>query len=279
MPKNFIDFATFLQESQKITAPLNAAFRKWFQGSQVVERGKPKICYHGTSVDFRNFDINQIGKGSGNLGHYGYGFYFSDDVREAKQYGSIVLGCYLHIQKPFRGTPEEIKALKQAGVSGIDDLIKIRLDVHSLIRALEPKEPLAAKFVRMLRQYGYTKGWERFLSQHQVSEVSIDLNELADIFEYTTEQADGVPDYVIEMLNGWGIEERDLIFEEDFPVHQSLHWITDLGNRSREVTQAIQKLGYDGVIYGSEYIVFEPHQIKSTENDGTWDIGDNNIYS
>jgi hypothetical protein len=38
--------------------------------------------------------------------------------------------------------------------------------------------------------------------------------------------------------------------------------------------------GYDGVIIENDiYIVFNPNQIKSFENDGTWDINDDNIYS
>ena len=53
----------------------------------------------------------------------------------------------------------------------------------------------------------------------------------------------------------------------------------------------LKKYGYDGVIF-TEYkriendryktetvVVFEPNQIKSIENDGTWNIDDNNIYS
>jgi hypothetical protein len=43
------------------------------------------------------------------------------------------------------------------------------------------------------------------------------------------------------------------------------------------------KLGYDGV-YMLEFnkkniAIFKPNQIKSTNNDGTWNIEDNNIYS
>jgi hypothetical protein len=45
------------------------------------------------------------------------------------------------------------------------------------------------------------------------------------------------------------------------------------------------KLNYDGVIFNSIdnsnviCVVFYENNIKSTENDGTWDINDNNIYS
>jgi hypothetical protein len=37
--------------------------------------------------------------------------------------------------------------------------------------------------------------------------------------------------------------------------------------------------GYNGVFYDSELVIFNPNQIKSINNDGSWDINDNNIYS
>ena len=51
---------------------------------------------------------------------------------------------------------------------------------------------------------------------------------------------------------------------------------------SKEITQLLKKRGYDGVILKgqpSEYLVFNPNQIKSIGNDGSWDINDNNIFS
>lgn len=52
------------------------------------------------------------------------------------------------------------------------------------------------------------------------------------------------------------------------------------------IYKKITDLGYDGYI-GTDflkhtdgiYVVFNPNQIKSIKNDGTWDINDNNIYS
>lgn len=45
-------------------------------------------------------------------------------------------------------------------------------------------------------------------------------------------------------------------------------------------------LGYDGIVVEKDYdvaethyVVFHPNQIKSIENDGSWDLDDNNIYS
>lgn len=41
--------------------------------------------------------------------------------------------------------------------------------------------------------------------------------------------------------------------------------------------------GYDGAILphkdGFDGFVFDPNQLKSVENDGTWDVGDDNVYS
>lgn len=42
---------------------------------------------------------------------------------------------------------------------------------------------------------------------------------------------------------------------------------------------AVRELGYDGIIHGQEYICFNPNQIKSIDNDGTWDSIDDNIFS
>ncbi len=56
-----------------------------------------------------------------------------------------------------------------------------------------------------------------------------------------------------------------------------MHWITDLGNRAKEVTDVIKRLGHDGIVVGSEIVVFDPSQVKSVDNVGTFDASAN-IY-
>jgi ADP-Ribosyltransferase in polyvalent proteins len=48
-----------------------------------------------------------------------------------------------------------------------------------------------------------------------------------------------------------------------------------------KITEASTGIKYDGVISPvfREYVAFFPNQIKSIDNDGTWDSGDSNIYS
>jgi hypothetical protein len=74
-----------------------------------------------------------------------------------------------------------------------------------------------------------------------------------------------------------GVKLSKLIYNQGFKYDQSLHWITKLGDLSKYVTEVIKKLGYDGVIYGSEYVVFYPNYIKSVDNDGSWDIDDEDM--
>jgi hypothetical protein len=60
----------------------------------------------------------------------------------------------------------------------------------------------------------------------------------------------------------------------------------------KKYVAAIKQEGYNGIIIkqtkfdkeyagglNDQYIAFEPNQIKSVKNDGTWDINDDNIYS
>ena len=42
---------------------------------------------------------------------------------------------------------------------------------------------------------------------------------------------------------------------------------------------AVRDKGFDGIKHGQEIVVFNPNQIKSIDNDGTWNINDDNIYS
>jgi hypothetical protein len=70
---------------------------------------------------------------------------------------------------------------------------------------------------------------------------------------------------------------------------------TEYGTSTREVVSNVDRSKYDGIIFinikdawfddvdyqesDTVYVTFLPNQIKSVENDGTWDINDNNIFS
>jgi arginyl-tRNA synthetase len=267
----------YLNEAKKTENKLNINFKKWFSGSKIVENGKPMICYHGSKNKGINvFDIKKIGQNTGNEGHYGYGIYFSTDIREAKTYGSEIYKCYINIKKPFIGNNKEILKLKRKGVDNIDELEILSIDFNSFKNSFINNN-LIYDFLTNIEKKGIEYAWDNIPKQDNNIDYDL-LNDITDIIEYTTlnKNANGVPNYIIKDLNKLKIKPK---LNKGFAYNQSLHWITDLGNRSKYVTEVIKNLGYDGIFYGSEIVVFNPNQIKSVNNDGSWDIDDNDIYS
>jgi hypothetical protein len=257
---------------------LNNNFWKWFGDSKITKNGKPLICYHGTDEkNIRIFDFSKVGYSRGNYGHYGYGIYFSTDIRESETYGNTIYECYLKIQNPFTGTDKQILDLKKNGVSGIDDLIVISIDFESFKNSFK-RQPKIYRFIDDIEKIGTEKVWEKVRNNNPyIDDIDL-LNDISDLIEYTSlnKNIHGVPDYVFDDLKKLNIKPK---LNKGFEYSQSLHWITDLGNNSQEVTDVIKNLGYDGVWYGTEIVLFEPNQIKSINNDGSWDAGDGDIYS
>lgn len=274
-----ITIREYLNEQQSFeNIKINENFWKWFGDSKIVENGKPVICYHGSpESDIKIFDITKIGYNKGNFGHYGYGLYFSDDIREAKTYGDNIYKCFIKMENPFYGDDEQILQLKENGIRNIDDLVNISVDFDSFKKSFVNSKYIF-KFLTDVEKSGIEYAWNEI---HKIKNSNIDLdklNDISNIVEYTTlnKNVDGVPEHVIKDFKKWNISPK---LNKGFPYHQSLHWITDLGNYSKEVTDVIIDLGYDGVYCGSELVIFQSNQIKSIENDGSWDSEDENIYS
>lgn len=264
-------FSEYLNES------LNSNFKKWFGKSKIKENNKPLICYHGSNnSDIQTFDVNNIGKNTGNYGHYGYGIYFSTDIREAQGYGKYIYECYLRVENPFTGTEDELVKLKENGIDiKVDEVVK-SIDFDSFKNSFK-KEPIIFNFISDFAKFGISKAWDNIRLSGEDYD-SDKLNDISDIIKYTTigkEQSSNVPDYILNLIDELEITPK---FNKGLEYIQSLHWITDLGRNSKEVTDVIKKLGYDGVWYGSEVVLFEPNQIKSVKNNGGYSLKDLNIY-
>jgi hypothetical protein len=85
-------------------------FKEWFgdwenapeNASKVVDdEGKPLVVYHGTDVEFDEFDRKKAGAGN-DKGMRGKGFYFSPNKKTAQGYGDKLIGVYVDIKTPFR---------------------------------------------------------------------------------------------------------------------------------------------------------------------------------
>lgn len=269
------------QQNEKQPSDLNEAFWSWFGNSKVVGNdGNPLVCYHGTSDNFDTFDIKKVGHGSGNYGHYGYGIYFSDSITEAEGYGNNIFECYLKIENPFTGTDDELRLLKKNGIESVDDEIILSLDFDSLQKKFEQIDKPIGIFLQFVKKYGLnnSRAWEKFTETGLKSKF--DMNDVHDIINYSTlnKYVHGVPDNIFDELRKMGISVYNIKINTGFEYNQAFHWITKLGEISREVTEVIKKLGYDGVIYGSEYVLFNPTQIKSIYNQGSWSVDSPNIY-
>jgi len=72
--------------------------------------------------------------------------------------------------------------------------------------------------------------------------------------------------------------------DDKYGYESDYYSATDMyDNNSMTFLQTAKENRNDGIIIktprGSLYIVFKPNQIKSVDNDGSWDINDDNIYS
>ena len=244
----------------------NSNFYKWFGDSKISKNGKPFTVFHGSSSDsIEKFDISKQGRNSGNYGHYGYGFYFSFDAKEAKHYGNNIYECYIKIVNPFLGNEKQIMELKNAGVSGIDNEDVLSIDYPSLKQEFKDNQ----RVLNFLIDYevNSSHAWTELLKTRKEGESLDWFNDLSRIIEYSTlnKEAHGVPDHIIDDLSEINVHPK---LNKGFYTFQMLHLVTDYGSNALEVTEAIKKLGYDGVIYGSEIVPFYANQIKSVKNNG-----------
>ena len=121
------------------------------------------------------------------------------------------------------------------------------------------------------------------------------------------EEFDGVTYFTPDYYNAEGYSSDGIVYEVYLSIKRPLildckdkKWDdieSEYGTSTREVVANVykNKSKYDGVIFvnvkdswiddedyqesDTVYVTFEPNQIKSVDNDGTWDINNNNIFS
>lgn len=275
---------TNLTEAQWL-AVRTKAFKKWFgdwennpdSASKIIdENGEPMPVTHGTNEFFSRFDKGRIGSNTGNYGHLGYGFYFSTDVDEASGYGNNTMSLFLNIRKPFEGDEQSLEKYSDILDLGETDTV---LDRDSIKKALKQKSSIAYQFVKNLEKGGYEEAWERAWDNEEVQHDE-ELQELLDDVARYWDRA-GSETYTEE-----DIERISKVFGKNITSHKRLHisplpYLLNTGaykDQTEAFTKALQTDGYDGVIYGSEVVAFEPKQIKSaTDNVGTFSTESDNI--
>ena len=258
-------------------------FYKWFGDSKVVdEQGRPIVMYHGTSNTFDSFDPTTFGYAT-DSGFFGSGFYFTPIESEARYYGRIVMPVYLKIEKPFIvSTGGYYSGLYDNLFEGGGQLLKdLGLLAENDLKNFNKYERLKKEFLKNAKvekiytydaKHNEVQVWRASFEKNGRSYESnsyrpweeVGYNEKAD----TKENA---------LNNAWGeyAHFNDLNF-----LIQDLSFTDYIRTNglAEELSNIIKARGYDGTIAGDEHIVFEPSQIKSVNNRGTFDIATPNIY-
>ena len=257
-------------------------FWKWFGDSKVVDgQGSPVVVYHGTKRNFSEFTKDKIATGSGDEGHFGFGFYFSFYPREASFYGDRLVPAYVSIKKPFYGKDFEYDLLKDNGIDWIEEKEDMSIEYKSLKRAVDKKYPVMGELLGLIHEHGYEKGYKEWSKNNHFTDLGDEADTIYDIYRAGVVEGGvegrGIPEWVYDNIKELGLDGM-IKFNKGFYFSPQLNWITDLGNNARAVTDVMKRLGYDGVVYGSEIVAFSPTQIKSaTGNSGTFNPSSNKI--
>ena len=242
---------------------------KLFPNSKMIDKnGELLIYYHGVGKlgKFKEFDENLIGSTSGNFGHYGKGFYFTNSKNAAKSFSQMyggtgeVIEAYLNIVNPFIVNEVNLIHIGEKYKLNLPKKIPIALDIDYLLSKLKNIDPIAYKLLELLNKYDYQKGWEKFLKNNDIEDSKIDLNLVSDWYEETKGEryGRGVSDYTIEELKDIGITPK-LVY--DYEENLNMAYLTNLGQDTEEWTNVIKKEGYDGIDAGDEIVVFDKSQI------------------
>lgn len=113
----------------------------------VVKDGMPTHNYHGTDVNFNEFDIRKFGRTDD--GDRGMGFYFSENPKISGTYGPIIQDDYLYAKTPYKGYDSNERYLGR-GLSKqqvIDELIEreIRYRDNKVKSFIEQQKGLKGK--------------------------------------------------------------------------------------------------------------------------------------
>ena len=250
---------------QKETTPEFEAFYK--NNEMVDEQGNLLKVYHGTNRIFNIFDSSK-NRTELNKGYQGDGFFFTASKEIAEKY---------------------------AGSNRNQNI-----DKETFLKEVSEKYPEIYDFANDLITLGYSKGWDNLLEKYSEDgeflaferKLGIDLNAISDIAKYvegynykaddSVEELDiddvfgalnqqnlGIDDYVIEKMNEYGFTTPKENVKEVYLNAKNV-----LKTNDKEEARNAKSNGYDGVIYNGEgtvdgepeYIVFEPNQIKRTDN-------------
>ena len=259
-------------------------FKKWFgdwendpaSASKVLDdNGEPLIVYHGSSRKFDFFDGSKLSENTGNDGHYGAGFYFSIEKAEAETYGSNVYEAFLNIKDPVYNTVDSLSPFDKT--FGYQMEFKT-INKNWIVDAIKNVDRNAGILAELLSS-GFNRDnvWEEFVARGGEYNGKLDLDEVGDIFENIDDSLGYYSqEFILENIGEIPEEQKVYGYDSEPDILD----ITDRGMAGQWFSKVVKDAGHDGVIAGSEFVAFDPKQIKSaTDNNGAFSPDDADIYN
>lgn len=273
---------TKLTEQQWVMTKTES-FKNWFgdwendpeNSSKIVdENGEPMVVYHGSNKDFDSFDPSLLSENTGNDGHYGAGIYFSTERAEAETYGKNVYEVFLNVKNPIRNNVDDLS--KFDSEFGYNKEFKT-VDKNWLVGKIKESDPNAGILAQLYSEgYTFDNVWDKFEELGGEYQGKLNLDDIGDIFENID---DSLGYYDLEFINENFGEIPDEVKKFGYDKEHDILDITDRGNAGRYFSDVVKNGGHDGVFAGSEIVIFNPEQVKSVENKGSFNSDDVNIYN
>jgi len=274
----------------------NPAFREWFGKSKVVdEYGLPLVVHHGTKAQFEVFSKEKLGSNTGAPSAH-MGFFFASDPETSRQYASqggtefysamdinfwecdhaVDMQATVYDGSITHADCEQYLSEYRKAYSAIDERL------HHYFEQLEIESPEA--FREFINGIAWTEDGKLDTDKYSERE----RQELGNRLSYYGMTLDGLINVKYEeagiLANEGIVMDTYLSIQNPF-IFDYKGKPRDNNRYSRLIAEA-KAAGYDGVIFkntfdGAEltdiYVVYEPEQIKSIENDGTFNKLDPNI--
>lgn len=217
------------------------------------------IGYHGSNVEFDDFDFDKIGSEHDNW--HGAGFYFSSSKNESGLYGSIIKKYQLELKNPIDFTHLEDTSVQGSGfvrfVANLKGFANFQYKGRTLKEIVEILNNLEEEFNE--KNISYSDGTR-------------------DYFKHVWYQR-GNKEYVLRNRNQNEIDNKnyikslfiDQILRDFYKIESLPIMVKDLTNPF-VFSKVAMKNGYDGIIApnslmpnGEEYVVFNKNQIKKLD--------------
>jgi hypothetical protein len=217
------------------------------------------IVYHGTENDIEEFGKNEIGTNTKNNWKLN-GFYFSDNIKQSKTFGNIILKCEILLNNPI-----DLTQTKDSSVNG-SGLIRLLGDLDGFSKVEIPQlKRTIGELDSIIRELEYYFNPDRIKYNEKNKTLNYDLNNKQSITinniqpnEYENQ------DYIKALIIKQTL--KDMYKINTMPIR-----IKDIMSPNT-FTLIAKDNGYDGVIMdnstafsGYEYVAFDYDQITILE--------------